>query len=208
MAALAVGVSFAVGICGTSTADAATAATVQAAATSSPAVVVTDNDITINGIRYSQEAFQKLLDDAAAKENGGRTVHAAVAPAIAAGAYFIPGVGEVLLLASGGIILGGVTLWGASWLVHKIKNYLANSGQAHEISDARNQLPGYIKKSDGNVDMGKFKTRVRGSSDLAGPKGWKISPDRDGHRGSKWKVLDPKGNRKASVKDNGEIVGK
>lgn len=211
--------SFAVGIGGTGIANAATIdandlpAHARVVMTSKSAVVVNGNNITINGVTYTQEEFQKVLDQAILDENGGRKkVHAAFAPAIAAGAYFIPGIGEVLIFGTGAIIVGGATIWATnkatSWLFNKVQNYLVNSGQAREISDARNQLPGYIKDSRGNVDMGKFKTPVRGSKDKKGPKGWRISPDRDGHRGSKWKVLDPKGQRKASVKDNGEVVGK
>ena len=38
--------------------------------------------------------------------------------------------------------------------------------------------------------------------------GWSISKDRDGHRGSEWKLKDTKGERVASLDKNGYVVGK
>ena len=93
LATLAVTMSFAVGIGGTGIANAATIdandlpAHARVVMTSKSAVVVNGNNITINGVTYTQEEFQKVLDQAILDENGGRKkVHAAFAPAIAAGA--------------------------------------------------------------------------------------------------------------------------
>lgn len=38
--------------------------------------------------------------------------------------------------------------------------------------------------------------------------GWQIDKDNAGHGGRKWKLKDPSGNRKASLDENGKILGK
>lgn len=43
--------------------------------------------------------------------------------AAAAGAYFIPGVGEVLIAATGAVIVGGVTISAGHWAYNKIITY-------------------------------------------------------------------------------------
>ncbi|WP_240371051.1 hypothetical protein [Anoxybacteroides rupiense] len=43
--------------------------------------------------------------------------------AIAVGVYFIPGIGEVALLATGAVVLGGITYKAGSWIANKVKTY-------------------------------------------------------------------------------------
>lgn len=38
--------------------------------------------------------------------------------------------------------------------------------------------------------------------------GWTIDKDRDGHKGSKWKLKDKSGSRVGSLDGDGKVVGK
>lgn len=49
---------------------------------------------------------------------------------LAAGVYFIPGVGEVALLATGVIVVGGVTYYAGSTIYNKVKAYFAEKDAA------------------------------------------------------------------------------
>lgn len=86
------------------------------------AVQLTDNDLIINGEVYNQEKLEALLETAQEVEqpsNGGRQKRFAAA----AGVYFIPGVGQVALAATGAIVLGGITIGAGHWAYNTIVNY-------------------------------------------------------------------------------------
>ncbi|MGL9970963.1 hypothetical protein [Enterococcus sp. DIV1420a] len=77
-------------------------------------VVVTNNDLIINGKKVNEEELKALLDKkmpSLSRIGGLATV------------YFIPGVGEVALTVTGVIILGGVTIGAGHWAYKTIKNY-------------------------------------------------------------------------------------
>lgn len=77
-----------------------------------------------------------------------------------------------------------------------------------EIQDAKKKIPTRLKRKKGNVDLGKFDRKVKNKTEYKEKGGWSISKDRDGHRGSEWKLKDTKGKRVASLDKNGYVVGK
>ncbi|EAE0901572.1 hypothetical protein Y136_03280 [Listeria monocytogenes] len=77
-------------------------------------VVVTNDDLIINGKKYNEEELKALLD---------QTVSIQPRMIGAAALYFVPGVGQVALTATGVIILGGVTIGAGHWAYKTIKNY-------------------------------------------------------------------------------------
>lgn len=84
-----------------------------------------DSGITINGVYYTPKEFEELLDTAEPIDTPKprvKTRSAAIAGA-AAGAYFIPGVGEVLIAATGAVIVGGVAITAGNWAYKKIVSY-------------------------------------------------------------------------------------
>ena len=100
-------------------------ATIVSSATQTASIQVDNSGITINGIYYTPKEFEKLLDTAVpikASNSGVQTYSIAIAGA-AAGSYFIPGVGEVLIAATGAVIVGGVAISAGSWAYKKIVSY-------------------------------------------------------------------------------------
>ena len=80
--------------------------------TQTASIQVDDSWITINGVYYTPKEFEELLDTAEPIDTPKprvQTRSAAIAGA-SAGAYFIPGVGEVLIAATGAVIVGGVAI--------------------------------------------------------------------------------------------------
>ena len=80
--------------------------------TQTASIQVDDSGITINGVYYTPKEFEELLDTAEPIDTPKprvQTRSAAIAGA-SAGAYFIPGVGEVLIAATGAVIVGGVAI--------------------------------------------------------------------------------------------------
>ncbi|MCO7127843.1 hypothetical protein NIE88_19020 [Sporolactobacillus shoreicorticis] len=61
----------------------------------------------------------------------------------------------------------------------------------------------------GKVKMKRFTDKVKGKTAYRDPKTkWYIDKDKDGHKGSKWKLKNKNGKRKASLKNDGTVVGK
>lgn len=85
-------------------------------------IKVDNNGITINGVYYTPQEFEKLLDTAKPINLPQSRIQTRVVGA-AAGVYFIPGVGQVLITVTGVIIVGGVTIAAGSWVYNKIISY-------------------------------------------------------------------------------------
>lgn len=86
---------------------------------------VDDSGITINGVYYTPKEFEKLLDTAVPTDSPKprvQTLSLTIAGATA-GAYFIPGVGQVLITITGVVIVGGVVITSGSWAYNKIVSY-------------------------------------------------------------------------------------
>ena len=93
--------------------------------TQTASIQVDDSGITINGVYYTPKEFEELLDTAEPIDTPKprvQTRSAAIAGA-SAGAYFIPGVGEVLIAATGAVIVGGVAITAGTWAYKKIVSY-------------------------------------------------------------------------------------
>ncbi|WP_052263138.1 hypothetical protein [Clostridium tyrobutyricum] len=118
-------------------------------------------------------------------------------PAAVTATYFIPGIGDIALLATGAIVLGGVTYYAGSWAYDKIMPYII----AYSI-------PSRLKKDGKTVNLGKFNQKVRGRQAYKESGGWTIEKDTAGHGGSKWKLKKPNGERTASLDGNGKVLRK
>ena len=69
------------------------------------------------------------------------------------------------------------------------------------------KIPKKLLKGN-KVDINLFTTKLKNGQGLRGPEEYVIQKDNDGHGGSAWKLKDSKGNRIASLRANGEVVGK
>lgn len=132
-----------------------------------------------------------------------------IAPALA-GMYFIPGIGEVAITATGIVIAGGI-VYGAGSTIYNLVKKAINNGSAKKkssVPSVANKIPDRLKKSKGYVDLGKFNKKLRRGAKQE-KKGWTIEPDRAGgrsHGGSKWKLMNKNGKRIATLADNGKIL--
>ncbi|EJA6785389.1 hypothetical protein MWV98_001387 [Clostridioides difficile] len=86
--------------------------------------------------------------------------------------------------------------------------YRVSKSTANEIDNAWKKIPQKLKDADGTVGIGKFDKKLKNGVRESSKTGWKIDPDRAGHKGSKWKLKDKKGNRVASLDSEGRVVGK
>ncbi|MEY8371827.1 hypothetical protein AAK938_09795 [Aerococcaceae bacterium 50-4] len=168
-----------------------------------PTVAVTEDELFINGESINEEQLDDLL---ATMEYVETQNDSKFRTPLAAGVYFIPGVGQVVLAATGAIILGGVTIYSGHWAYKKIKSWINNP----QMSASRAYgIPQRLLDSKGNVKLGEFKNKVRGKTAWRDPKtGYTKEQDRSGHGGRKWKIKDKAGNRKASTDENGKILSK
>lgn len=170
-------------------------------------IEVTDTDLIINGEIYDSNKLKLLLDSAQPLDEESNYGQPQSRFAVAAGVYFIPGIGEIALAATGAIILGGVTISAGHWAYDTIKDWL-NSPK--RIMSSTYGIPQKLLDNDGNVKLGEFTEKVKGSTSAwKNPKtGYIKEKDTAGHGGRKWKIKDKKGNRKASTDGNGKILSK
>lgn len=164
-------------------------------------VIITNDGVTINGVYYTKAEFESLLNKAVKIETPQTRA------AIAAGIYFIPGIGQIAIAAMGAIVVAGVAVAAGSWLYDTITNWLSDS-TAREIAEVRAKIPSRIRDENGDVDLGQFDQKVSGKTAYKEKGGWMIDKDNTGHGGRKWKLKDKSGNRVASLGENGEILGK
>ena len=88
---------------------------------SQASISITDDGITINGTYYTISQFEELLETAEVIEIPAtipQTRSAIVG--VVSGVYFIPRVGEVLIVAIGAVIVCGVAITASSWAYKKI----------------------------------------------------------------------------------------
>lgn len=176
----------------------------QSVSKTSGSVIVTEDGVTINGVYYTKSQFEKLLNQAVEVSGSNNGI---VQPqmAMAAGAYFIPGVGEVLIAATGVIVVAGVTIAAGSWLYNTITDWLSDS-DARAIAKIKGKIPSRLRDDNGDVDLGKFDQKVSGKTTYKEKGGWSIDKDTSEHGRSKWKLKDKQGKRVASLGENGEVL--
>ncbi|MCY7566289.1 hypothetical protein ABEX69_05345 [Bacillus safensis] len=130
--------------------------------------------------------------------------------AAAAGVYLIPGIGPVALTVTGAVVIGGVTIAAGSWLYNKISYYFSKKA----ADAAAKKVPKSLKKSEGKVDLKKFKdkhgkTPAQKTSGTFKNGKWVITKDvanHIGYNGNKkaWKIGNP--TRKASLDKYGNVI--
>ena len=151
----------------------------------SGSVIITENGVTINGVYYTKAEFTNLLNQAVEVSNSEDNGIQTRSP-IAAGVYFIPGIGEVAIAATGAIVVAGVAVVAGTWLY--------KTSQARTIAKIRAKIPSRLRKENGDVDLGKFNEKVGGKNSYKEKGGWTIDKDTAGHGGRKWKLKDKAGN--------------
>lgn len=133
------------------------------------------------------------------KQKNNTKIVAMAIPAVVA-VYTIPGVGEVALLATGAIVIGGVAYYAGSWLYDKVMPYII----AFDI-------PNRLLKDGNTVDTTEFDQKIGGKTAWKEKKGWTIERDSAGgnsHGGSYWKLKKPSGERVATLDQSGKILRK
>lgn len=176
---------------------------------SSNKVRVTESGLWVNDDYITEEEFDQYLNSlvyvGGSCDPENMPVLQTRALVAAPGIYFIPGIGQIAIAATGGIIVAGVAIAAGSWLAKKISTVLADRS-ATEKAKIRGSIPTRIRDNNGNVRLEKFTKPVRNSGDKKESGGWRISPDLSGHGGSKWKLFDSRGKRIASLGGRGEVL--
>jgi hypothetical protein len=121
---------------------------------------LTETGVYINSVYYTKEQFMQLLDTAIEKEtssSGGVTTYSAIA--LAAGTWWIPGVGEVVITAAGAVIIAGVVYEAGSWIYDAVVNWFAerqfNKSAEKAVENCNRNKQIHIMKSKHNWN--KFK---------------------------------------------------
>ncbi|MGT2745034.1 hypothetical protein ACVRW4_06800 [Streptococcus phocae subsp. phocae] len=124
---------------------------------SSETVIVTDNELIINGHSYTEQELVALLEIATPQPQiQPRSAVAIGGAAYYAGSYFIPGVGQVLLTATGVVVIAGVTIYATHWAANAIRNFFNSEDNmtANDIisnrrkAGVRREFPGeYLNKT-------------------------------------------------------------
>lgn len=184
-------------------------------------VVATDDCIYIDGKSFTQEEFSALLnattpEECLVSQNNQQNSRAAVVAV-----YFVPGLGEVALLATGAIAIGATVYSVGSWAYKTFTNWLKTSAKK-EAQDAAKKVSNKVKVKGSNdkVDLGQFKdkngktpkNKNSGTFTSTKDKRYTIKKDTAGHTGydgtiKKWKLY-LSGKRVASLNSSGKIVGK
>lgn len=173
-------------------------------------VVVSEDGVTINGTYYTKEQFKELLNQAIEVETPkNNTPQYRAVPIVVAGIYFIPGIGEIAITATGVVIVAGIAIAAHTWLYNTITHKLSTS-QFRTIAKIKAQIPSRFRDENGNVNLGAFDKRVNGNKKVAYKEkgGWTIEKDETTHGAKKWKLKDGRKNRVASLDENGRVVSK
>ncbi|SET54334.1 hypothetical protein SAMN05443270_0430 [Lacrimispora sphenoides] len=177
----------------------------QSESKTSGSVIITKDGVIINGVYYTKGEFTNLLNQAIEISGSNNDIQPRMA--IAAGVYFIPGIGEIAIAATGAIVVAGVTIAVGSWLYNTITDWL-NDSDARKIAKIKGKIPARVRDDNGDVDLGKFDQKVNGKGKVAYKEkgGWTIEKDTAGHGDRKWKLKDKKDKRVASLGENGEVL--
>lgn len=137
--------------------------------------------ILIKGKEYTEKELIELLNTA---------IYIEPRFAAAAGAYFIPGVGQILLTTTGVIILAGVTIKNSHWAYRTIVRWL--NAPAASISRKYN-ISRNLPTDTGNVKLGLFRDK-HGNTPISKKSGlfkngrYTIDKDNAQHGNKRWKL--------------------
>lgn len=176
----------------------------------SSSIMIDEEGVEINGTYYTEEEFTVLLLQAEPvnyQDNSGDEVQ--VMFAAAPGIYFIPGIGQVALAATGAIVVAGVTITAGNWMYKTIVNFL---NDPRRVVSSKYDIPTSLLNSNGRVRLGNFKdkhgnTPLKKSSGTFNNGRWSIKKDTASHGGRRWKLYKD-GKRKASLDKNGKVLSK
>ncbi|MED3662990.1 DNRLRE domain-containing protein [Ureibacillus terrenus] len=106
--------------------------------------------------------------------------------AVVVGVYFIPGIGEVALLATGAVVLGGITYKAGSWLGQKVRDY---------VFSKKTPIPSKLKNGDRvkTPDTHPGEWTKKGDTYTHKKTKWKAKVDKSGHRGRHYDLSPPNG---------------
>lgn len=182
-------------------------------------IMSTDNCIYIDGKSFTEEEFSAILnattpEECLVSQNNQHSRTAVVA------VYFVPGLGEVALLATGAIVIGATVYSVGTWAYKKFKKWLKTSAKK-EAQDAAKDVSNKVKVkgSKDKVDLGQFKdkngrtpkNKKSGNFTSTKDNRYTIKKDTAGHTGydgttKKWKLC-LSGKRIASLNSSGKIIG-
>ncbi|CAI3561641.1 conserved exported hypothetical protein [Clostridium neonatale] len=183
--------------------------------------------LTEDGTFLTEEEFEMYLSRVSPDEafvrydlNTEYGVQTRAAAAVI-GIYFVPGIGEFAILATGTVMIAGVLYVSGTAVYNKVKVWQA-SGAAKETENAIEEVPNKLKVKNKKdvVDLGKFKdkngntpkTKNSGTFTSTEDSRYTLSKDTSKHLGvdgstKAWK-LNKSGKRVASLNSDGKIVGK
>ncbi|WP_248613634.1 hypothetical protein [Mobiluncus mulieris] len=107
---------------------------------------MTGDGISINGVFYTRQEFTEALEHAiliSASPSEGISTRAAVA--VGAGIYFVPGIGQVVIAATGAIIVAGLVVVAGTWAWNAVTNYLAERDN-QILARIRGSIPSSLRK--------------------------------------------------------------
>lgn len=157
---------------------------------------------------YHPDTISRIYTNDSNSQQDGKIRKMAIP--VAAGIYLIPGIGEIAITVTGGLVIAGVAVSAGSWIYNKVSAYF--SKKAAEGAAAK--IPKSLKKSGMQVDLSKFKDK-NGKTPVSRTSGtfkngkWIITKDSAGHIGyngnkKAWKIGNPK--RKGSLDKSGNII--
>ena len=138
----------------------------------SPVIKLTGTELIINGEKYTPTELTALLDTGEYISNDNTSVRQNRSAAVAAvgASYFIPGVGEVVMTATGVIIVAGVVIGTGHWAYKTIKNYFASKKKNND-EQRQGPLGKPNRKKQGREIQEKKRTE--------GNKKWNPNPNKD-----------------------------
>ena len=121
------------------------------------------------------------------------------------GTYMLPVIGEIVITASLTILVGKAVIDAGTEIYKQVEEGL-QIYFAKKAEEAKKHIDKDLLDENGNVDLGKFDKNVKNSGKKMAKGGWTIEKDYSQHGGSKWKLKNEKGERIASLDENGKVL--
>ena len=121
------------------------------------------------------------------------------------GTYMLPVIGEIVITASLTILVGKAVIDTGTEIYKQVEEGL-QIYFAKKAEEAKKHIDKDLLDENGNVDLGKFDKNVKNSGKKMAKGGWTIEKDYSQHGGSKWKLKNEKGERIASLDENGKVL--